>query len=77
MKEKIDQKVVNGEKPDRDILAKGLKADLGMVGSLVYSLEHDKDLFEGLVDVYFKRWQAEYEKSKMDVQLNQNEDAKP
>lgn len=77
MKEKIDQKVVNAEVPNRDFLVKGLKSDLEMVGSLVYTLSNDKDLFNGLVDVYFKRWQAEYEKSKMDVQPNQNEDAKP
>lgn len=56
----VDKGIVNDIKPNRDLIAKGLRADLNMVLSLVHGLLSEEDLFEGLVDVYFERWQKAY-----------------
>ena len=57
MKQLIQKDLVNGQNFTKEHLERGLRADLNMVLTLVHDLLSDQDLFNAVLESYWKKTQ--------------------
>lgn len=58
MNQKIQRTVLNDQNISREELGKALQADLKMCLVLINEMTHDKDIFDAVLDIYWKRYKA-------------------